>query len=70
VEVYLPAPDGPGQWVGFDPTNNRAPAEDYVRLALGRDYSDISPMRGVIHGGANHKLAVAVTVTPRVAAAA
>lgn len=68
VEVYLPATDGPGAWVGFDPTNNRAPAQDYVRLALGRDYSDISPMRGVIHGGTNHKLAVAVTVTPLAAA--
>jgi hypothetical protein len=31
---------------------------------VGRDYSDVSPMRGVIHGGAHHTLEVAVTVTP------
>jgi hypothetical protein len=31
---------------------------------VGRDYSDVSPMRGVIHGGAHHTLQVAVTVTP------
>jgi transglutaminase-like putative cysteine protease len=64
VSVYAPATDGPGEWVDFDPTNDRAPGEDYVTLAIGRDYSDVSPMRGVIHGGANHTLKVAVTVTP------
>jgi transglutaminase-like putative cysteine protease len=64
VEIYLPGVDGPGDWAELDPTNNRAPGEDYVRLATGRDYSDVSPTRGVIHGGANHTLKVAVTVTP------
>ena len=64
VSVYLPAESGRGQWVDLDPTNNRAAGEDYVTLAVGRDYSDVSPMRGVIHGGANHTLSVAVTVTP------
>ena len=71
VAVYLPdlpgAQDGNG-WYDLDPTNNRSgwasPGEDYVTLALGRDYSDISPMRGVIHGGARHTLTVAVTVQP------
>jgi transglutaminase-like putative cysteine protease len=71
VSVYLP--DLPGAqdgcaWYDLDPTNNRSgwgtPGEDYVTLALGRDYSDISPMRGVIHGGARHTLSVAVTVAP------
>jgi transglutaminase-like putative cysteine protease len=65
VAVYLPdlpgAQDGNG-WYDLDPTNNRSgwgsPGEDYVTLALGRDYSDISPMRGVIHGGARHTLTV------------
>ena len=51
-------------WCDFDPTNNRAPGEDYVTLATGRDYSDVSPIRGVIHGGANHTLDVGVTVVP------
>ncbi|HEY0200349.1 MAG TPA: transglutaminase family protein [Burkholderiaceae bacterium] len=64
VSVYLPHENGQGMWYDLDPTNNRAPGEDYVTLATGRDYSDVSPMRGVIHGGANHILHVAVTVEP------
>jgi len=68
VSVYLPAQTGPGCWAELDPTNDRAPGEDYVRLATGRDFSDVSPVRGVIHGGANHTLRVAVTVTPMEAA--
>ncbi|MDB5881619.1 MAG: hypothetical protein JWP43_1497 [Ramlibacter sp.] len=65
VSVYVPQPAGAGQWADLDPTNNRAPGEDYVTLAVGRDYSDVSPVRGVLHGGAKHKLRVAVTVSPR-----
>lgn len=53
-----------GQWCDLDPTNNRAPGEDYVTLATGRDYSDVSPVRGVIHGGEGHTLHVGVTVEP------
>lgn len=64
VSVYVPGEQGEGAWAELDPTNDRAPGEDYVRLAMGRDYSDVSPMRGVIHGGANHTLKVAVTVAP------
>lgn len=64
VSLHLPADEGPGQWTALDPTNCRTPGEDYVVLATGRDYSDVSPMRGVIHGGARHDLHVAVTVTP------
>lgn len=74
VSVYLPdGPDTPvgARWHDFDPTNNRdgwgTPGEDYVTLALGRDYADVSPVRGVIHGGAHHTLRVAVTVEPVVA---
>jgi transglutaminase-like putative cysteine protease len=70
VSLYVPGDDAAsGMWAGLDPTNNRAPAEEYVTLATGRDYSDVSPLRGVIHGGANHTLRVAVTVTPVNAAA-
>jgi transglutaminase-like putative cysteine protease len=68
VSVYLPALEGPGAWADLDPTNDRAPGEDYVTLAIGRDYSDVSPIRGVLHGGANHTLRVGVTVTPTEAA--
>jgi transglutaminase-like putative cysteine protease len=70
VALYLPAEDGAGTWAELDPTNDRSPGEDYVTLATGRDYSDVSPMRGVIHGSANHSLRVAVTVTPAQPAAA
>lgn len=64
VSVYLPdLEDGPG-WCDLDPTNNRRPGEDYVTLAWGRDFADVSPLRGVIHGGAHHDLQVAVTVLP------
>lgn len=66
--VYLPdLPEGQ-RWVDLDPTNDRAgwhsPGEDYVTLAIGRDFSDVSPLRGVIHGGASHTLHVGVTVEP------
>jgi transglutaminase-like putative cysteine protease len=66
ASVYCPSPDteAPGQWFDFDPTNNRAPGVDYVTLATGRDFLDVSPLRGVIRGGAQHTLEVAVTVTP------
>ena len=68
VAVYVPDfPEG-DRWCDLDPTNNRcgwpSPGEDYVTLAIGRDFSDVSPMRGVIHGGASHTLKVAVTVEP------
>ena len=57
-----------GAWFDFDPTNNRcgwgSPGEDYVTLATGRDFADVSPMRGVIQGGAQHTLEVGVTVAP------
>ena len=69
VSVYVP--DLPGssetrRWFDYDPTNNRegwgTPGEDYVTLAVGRDFGDVSPLRGIIHGGANHVLRVGVTV--------
>jgi transglutaminase-like putative cysteine protease len=57
-----------GQWFDLDPTNDRwgllSPGIDFVTLATGRDYADVSPVRGVIHGGASHTLEVGVTVQP------
>ena len=71
VSVFLPdlaARHGGHGWYDLDPTNDRdgwgAPGEDFVRLAVGRDYADISPMRGVIHGSGKHRLDVGVTVEP------
>lgn len=57
-----------GHWHDFDPTNDRwgmpSPGEDYVTLTVGRDFGDVSPLRGVIQGGGSHDLLVAVTVIP------
>lgn len=64
--VYAPDLPVDQRWFDLDPTNNRsgwhAPGEDYVTLATGRDFSDVSPIRGVIHGGSSHTLYVGVTV--------
>lgn len=60
VEALVP---GYG-WIGFDPTNNVLAGERHVRVAVGRDYNDVPPVRGVFKGPANSELAVAVRVTP------
>jgi transglutaminase-like putative cysteine protease len=60
VSVYCP---GVG-WLDVDPTNNLVPSDSHVRLAWGRDYSDVSPVRGVILGGRDHKLDVGVDMEP------
>ncbi|OGB33540.1 MAG: transglutaminase [Burkholderiales bacterium RIFCSPLOWO2_12_FULL_61_40] len=66
VSVYVADLPAGARWCDFDPTNNRwgwhAPGEDYVTVAVGRDFGDVSPLRGVIHGGARHTLQVGVTV--------
>ncbi len=51
-------------WVDFDPTNNRLADSQYITLGWGNDFSDVSPMRGVILGGGEHELDVRVTVMP------
>jgi transglutaminase-like putative cysteine protease len=51
-------------WVAFDPTNNLVGADRHVRVAIGRDYADVPPTRGVYKGEAQSELSVAVTVSP------
>lgn len=51
-------------WVDFDPTNDLMPSDEHVSIALGRDFSDVTPVRGVILGGGRHALQVAVDVAP------
>ncbi|RKK02799.1 transglutaminase family protein [Pseudoroseomonas wenyumeiae] len=51
-------------WVGLDPTNNLVVAEEHVVLGWGRDFSDVSPLRGIILGGGRHWLDVAVDLAP------
>ncbi|MEK7344702.1 MAG: transglutaminase family protein [Pseudomonadota bacterium] len=70
ASVYLPelASHACLGWLDLDPTNDRtglaSPGLDYVRLAVGRDFADVSPLRGVLQGGGEHQLEVAVTVAP------
>ncbi|MDQ7989860.1 MAG: transglutaminase family protein [Candidatus Dactylopiibacterium sp.] len=60
VSVWCP---GLG-WVGFDPTNDLQPDLEHVVLGWGRDFGDVSPVRGVLLGGASHEVEVQVTMMP------
>lgn len=51
-------------WVHADPTNDVLAVEDHIIIGWGRDFADVSPVRGVILGGGDHRLSVGVTVTP------
>jgi transglutaminase-like putative cysteine protease len=51
-------------WIDVDPTNNLVVGDEHIVLAWGRDYGDISPVRGVMLGGGEHYLHVAVDVAP------
>ena len=52
-------------WIDADPTNDRVPADRHVTLAWGRDYADVSPIRGVILGGGEQRTRVAVDIARR-----
>jgi transglutaminase-like putative cysteine protease len=56
--VYCPSVG----WVDFDPTNNLMPGEDHITVAYGRDFSDVSPVSGILVGGGSHAITVAVDV--------
>lgn len=56
--VYIP---GTG-WLEFDPTNNRLPFDQHITLAWGRDYADVTPLKGIAFGGGQHTLRVSVDV--------
>jgi transglutaminase-like putative cysteine protease len=51
-------------WTAFDPTNNLIGGDRHIRVAIGRDYADVPPTRGVYKGEAQSELSVAVTVSP------
>jgi transglutaminase-like putative cysteine protease len=57
-EAYLP----PHGWVGYDPTNDTLIDERFVRIATGRDYRDVSPVRGVYKGASRSTMSVNVAV--------
>lgn len=60
LAVWCPQHD----WVELDPTNNLIAAQSHAVIACGRDYADVTPLRGVIQGGGSHTLSVAVSVVP------
>jgi transglutaminase-like putative cysteine protease len=66
VSVYVP---GTG-WLDLDPTNDTVVDRGHVTIGWGRDYSDVAPLRGVLLGGAQHRLLVGVSVIPLNGAAA
>jgi transglutaminase-like putative cysteine protease len=60
IEVAIP---GAGWW-GLDPTNQQEVGAAHVKIAHGRDYDDVAPLRGIYHGPAAHRLDVSVTIAP------
>ncbi|NJL04790.1 MAG: transglutaminase family protein [Chloroflexaceae bacterium] len=63
LEAWLPTLG----WVGFDPTNNLVVRDRHIRTAIGRDYQDVPPTRGVFRGTAESELDVGVRVSPSAA---
>ena len=59
VEAYIPSYG----WLGLDPTNNCIANENHVRLAVGKNFFDCSPVRGTYRGTSQHTLEVAVSVS-------
>jgi transglutaminase-like putative cysteine protease len=60
VSVWVP---GAG-WIDLDPTNDMTVGEEHIVCAVGRDFEDVSPIKGVVVGGGEHALRVAVDVVP------
>ncbi len=62
--AWLSAYSPDSGWLDVDPTNNVSPSVGHVTLAWGRDYGDVSPLRGMILGGREHTLKVGVDIKP------
>ena len=60
LSVYIPDIG----WVDLDPTNNLIPNGKHITIAWGRDYGDVTPVRGIVTGGGTHSMTVTVDVTP------
>jgi transglutaminase-like putative cysteine protease len=62
VQVHVPGTPGVPDdgWLDLDPTNDVVPGTGHVRVAVGRDFGDVTPLRGVIRGAGQHSLQVAV----------
>ncbi|MEO8937647.1 MAG: transglutaminase family protein [Burkholderiaceae bacterium] len=64
ASVWCPRADAKSVWLDLDPTNDVVPGTSHVTLGVGRDFGDVSPLRGIIRGGGDHALTVGVTVRP------
>lgn len=60
ASVYIPDHG----WLDLDPTNGILPGDRHITLAYGRDFNDVSPLKGVVLGGGSHRLSVSVDVEP------
>ncbi|WP_281636318.1 transglutaminase family protein [Flavobacterium marginilacus] len=60
ISVYIPEMG----WCEFDPTNNMIPQQRHIVTAYGRDFADVSPMKGIIFSTGDHKVKVEVDVIP------
>jgi transglutaminase-like putative cysteine protease len=64
ISVWTGGAGEASSWLDLDPTNNMRVGDQHIALGWGRDFGDVTPMRGVILGGGDQELAVRVTVTP------
>jgi transglutaminase-like putative cysteine protease len=62
--VWIP----PFGWIDFDPTNDMLPSNEHITVAWGREYGDVAPIHGIISGGSEHEVDVAVDVIPEIVA--
>ncbi|MDP8244745.1 MAG: transglutaminase family protein [Candidatus Hinthialibacter antarcticus] len=60
LSVYIPD----AGWIDVDPTNNILVSTDHITIAWGRDYDEVSPVKGTVFGGGNHSVNVSVDVIP------
>jgi transglutaminase-like putative cysteine protease len=64
THAWLSACCGDAGWLEADPTNDQMPSTKHLILAWGRDYEDVSPIKGVVLGGGKHTVSVSVDVAP------
>ena len=62
VAVYIPGSEPGSGWLNLDPTNNVIPSDGHVTLAWGRDYGDVTPVKGITLGGRGQSVEVEVHV--------
>ncbi|MEZ5305391.1 MAG: transglutaminase family protein [Verrucomicrobiales bacterium] len=60
VSIYLPDTG----WIDLDPTNNLVCGDEHIVVATGRDFGDVSPLRGAVLGGGNQEIVIEVTMEP------